>query len=69
MISEEGYEKDKNEAIIKLSVALQQIMIGYPDIALECAEKTRRILLKYGGITEEQRKQIQGKDENESGRS
>ena len=52
------YEKDTKEVIIKLSVALQQVMIGYPDIAFDCVEEARERLSKYAGMTEEKRKHI-----------
>jgi hypothetical protein len=57
-MSKEQYEKDKNDVMIKLGVALQQIAIGYPDIAFDSVEKSQEILSKYVGITEEQRKHL-----------
>ena len=57
-MSEKQYEKDKKEVIVNLSVALQQIVIGYPDIAFECIDKAEKILSKYSGITEEDRKHL-----------
>jgi hypothetical protein len=57
-ISKDQYEKDVREVTVKLGTALQQVGICYPDIAFDCVEKTRAILLKYKGISEEEREKL-----------
>ena len=57
-ISKEQYEKDVRDVTVKLGTAVQQVGICYPDIAFDCVEKTRVILLKYKGLSEEEREKL-----------